>query len=213
MTEKKIDCDKRQQEVVEGEEQHRCIEPKTPDTYLQIVDTPTCEGCPLMAIKAMQKGASCKDQSDGPHWSDELLGVVAVASDPLVVHSTEAKQGYEQSCSYRWNNKCRVTGHQVNPEICKACDQETADEMANLGLVGKAAKWGNAVRKWILKGRPVRTDEEVDYIFNTFCKGCELFDPVEMACKKCACNVNTDKAPLANKLKMKTETCPMHLWK
>jgi len=210
MTDRKIDCDKRQKEEIKGEAQHRCLEPKTPDTYLKIVDVPTCEGCPLMAIKAMQKKAACQG---APHWSEELLSVMPMGSDPYVMHSEERKKGYAQACPYRWDDKCRVTGHKINPEICKACDQETADEVANLGLVGKAAKWANAVRQWVVAGRPVRTDEEVKYIFETFCKGCELFDPEAHACKKCSCAVNTDSAPLTNKLKMKTESCPMHLWK
>ena len=51
-----INCDKRQKEVRKDRqghevEQHRCIEKKA-DQYMQIVDVPTCEGCPILALKA-----------------------------------------------------------------------------------------------------------------------------------------------------------------
>jgi len=214
---KKIDCDKRQREVRtsrkgEVEESHRCLEEKVPETYLKIVDVPTCEGCPMMVLKNNAKKLGCG--ADRPEWESELLAISpATPGDSLAANPAEAHLGYETQCPYRWDGVCRVTGHKINPEICKACDQETATEMAELGLVGKALKWGNAVKRWVREGRPVRSDEEVKEIFETHCKPCELYDPETHGCKKCGCAVNTDTAPLGNKLKMKTEVCPMGLWR
>lgn len=219
-----INCEKRQKEVKKARdgtriEQYRCMEKKVPDTYLQIVDVPTCEQCPILAAKNAPR--TCGER----HWSEELLHVGVISRDaPLNVHPAEADLGYHTSCPYRWDGVCRVTGREINPEICLACDQETATEMANLGLLEKAASWANAVRRWVREGRPVRTDEEVAVILK-ICQGdpespdpkkqeaCNLYDKDAHACRKCGCAVSTDKAPLGNKLRMKTEICPMGLWK
>ena len=214
-----INCDKRQKEVTKEGEQHRCIEKKATETYLQIVDVPTCEGCPILAVK---NKINCADKPK-PVWADDLLSVVTTARDVAPgVSMSEEMSGYEQPCHYRWDSKCRITNRAINPDICKACDQETAAEMATLPK--KLANYAGAIRRWIREGRPVRTDEEVEERLK-ICQGdpesedpdkqqpCALYDADAHACNKCGCAVSTDKAPLGNKIRMKSEICPMGLWK
>jgi len=222
-----INCDKRQQEEnTKGEEQHRCIERKRPDKYLQIVEISTCEVCPLANLV---KPRTCQDARRDQYiegkfgdWRDELLNVKEVGRDgPLKVNPSEEVEGYEQPCPYRWDQTCRVTGRKINPEICLACDQETAAEMATLPK--KIANYAGAIRRWIREGRPVRTDNEVAEILK-ICQGdpessdpekqksCKLYDAESHSCLKCGCAVSADKAPLGNKLRMKSEICPLGLW-
>ncbi len=201
-----INCDKRQKEVKDGVEQHRCIERKA-EPYLQIVDEPTCQACPILALKN-KKGCGGVAQ---PAWTNELLSVSTVKTEELTVTPHEKEQGYEKPCPYRMNGKCQVTGHQINPEICKACDQETAEHMATLPEM--AVGFANEVKRWIRHGRPVRTDEEVKYILETYCKKCDMYDPEKEACKKCGCAMNDSSWPLLNGIKMKTKICPMKIWR
>lgn len=209
-------CDKRQREITKGVEEFRCLDRKAADTYLEIVDVPTCESCLVLAAKIEREG-SCER-----HWSEELLSIKAVANVPSGVNTAEAQLGFEQPCHHRWDGKCRITGHTISPEICKACDQETADHMATLPEMGVG--FVNEVKVWIREGRPVRTQEEVGRILK-ICKGdpdspdpekreaCKMYDPVKEACKKCGCAMNNSSWALRNGIKMKTKICPMGLWR
>ena len=203
-----FNCDKRQREIKkdrEGNEteQHRCIE-KTADQFMQIVEMPVCEACPIWKLK--QKQAGCDER---PAWHQEHLGVEHIPSDGEVFNVIN-EDGYDEPCSYRWDGKCQITGHEISPEICKKCNQETAEETANLGQ--KAVNYANAIKRWIREGRPTRTAEEVKHIHETFCKPCKLYNPETESCKKCGCVASDSEFPLANKIKMATESCPMNLW-
>lgn len=212
-------CDKRQREERtsrDGQktEQFRCMDKRALDTHLQIVDVPTCEGCPLLAAKLDREkgcGGVANPQHQG-HWMDQLLSVETVARDMEPGKNVyDANLGYEQPCHHRWDGKCRITNHTVDPAICKACDQETADHMATLPEMGVG--FAAEVRMWIREGRPVRSDEEVKHILETFCKKCDLYDSVKEACKKCGCAMNDKSWALRNGIKMKTKICPMGLWR
>jgi len=193
-----INCDRRQKEISQEGEQFRCVEQKALDTYLKIVDVPTCESCPIMAAN-VERDKSCGQR----HWSEDLLSV-------SVVNPRRVEEQYDKPCNYRRGGKCGVTGHAINPGICKACDQETADHLATLPEMGVG--FALEVKRWIREGRPVRTDEEVLYILETFCKPCKLYDPVKCACKKCGCAMNDSSWPLLNGIKMKSKKCPLNLW-
>lgn len=206
-------CDKRQKEVKKerdgtSTERHRCMDKRSVDNHLKIVEPEVCEGCPLLAALIDKQKRPCER-----HWSDELISVETIARDDAdpTRNFQDPELGYEQPCVYRWDRTCKITGHPVTPEICKACDQETVDHMATLPQM--AVGFANEVRRWIRHGRPVRTDEEVKMILETFCKKCELYDHEKEACKKCGCNMNDSSWPLRNGIKMKTKVCPMKLWR
>jgi hypothetical protein len=213
-------CDKRQQEVRNKrdgsqEEQFRCMDSRNVSAHLKIVDIPTCEGCPLLAAKIEAEKSGCQKK----HWSSQLLSVENTARDASPGQNVyDSDLGFEQPCHHRWEGKCRITGHTVNPDICKACDQETAEHMATLPEMGVG--YANEVKEWIRAGRPVRSDEEVAERLK-ICKGdpengipaCKLFDPEREACKKCGCAMNDSSWALRNGIRMATKICPMGLWR
>ena len=212
-----INCDKRQKEIKKARdgsetEQHRCMEKRVPETYLKIVDVPTCEGCPILALKTKGCGGVAQPE---PAWMQDLVEIRSVSRDVMMDPAGYEKElGYTQSCPYRHHTPdralCRIGNMEINPEICGKCDQDTAEVMATVPK--KMANYANAIRRWIREGRPVRSDEEVAVILE-ICKKCDLYDEENHACKKCGCKVSTDRAPLKNKLKMKSEVCPMGYWK
>jgi len=189
-----INCNKRQKEVHKEIEQYRCIEKKA-STYLQVVDVPTCEACPVLLAKTPK-----------PCRSKERISII------------KQDLNYASLCPQRWDEVCQITGQRINPEICLACDQETADHMATLPEMG--AGFASEVRRWIREGRPVRTDEEVAERLE-ICQGntdkgipqCKLYNQKKQACNKCGCAMNDSSWPLLNGIRMSTKICPMGLWK
>ena len=80
------------------------------------------------------------------------------------------------------------------------------------GVVSLAYKYTRALSRWIKAGRPVRGEEEIHRIFQTFCRLCEGYDAESSSCRHCGCRVNTKQIALLNKIAMGTETCPLEKW-
>lgn len=72
-------------------------------------------------------------------------------------------------------------------------------------------RFGKALINHIKSGAERRSDNEIKFIFNTFCLQCKL--NIDGVCAKCGCNVN-DKTDLLslNKISWKTEKCPINKW-
>lgn len=84
----------------------------------------------------------------------------------------------------------------------------------------------NSTIRWQQAGRPVRTDEEVQAIYDNHCSKCEFL--VDQKCTfSCRCNIvapakeksdfffrltNWIAPGLFNKLRRATEHCPQKLW-
>jgi hypothetical protein len=85
--------------------------------------------------------------------------------------------------------------------------QEAADE---LGIADLADHYIRALVRWWKAGRPKRSKEEVERIFNEHCKPCEF--NINNKCGKCGCNVSTSGIAITNKVKMGTEGCPVEKW-
>ena len=77
---------------------------------------------------------------------------------------------------------------------------------------GKLGRYASAVSRWVAAGRPVRSEEEIQRIYDTCCRPCEHFDPQKGTCKICGCRVRRNGAALLNKIKMATEHCPIRQW-
>jgi len=195
------DCNKRQNEVFKGTPQLRCINKKA-DQYLEIVNLPICEACPVREMKGKVK--KCKQT---------LIPIPAVKQKSMVNREDE---GYPQ-CPFRFegnkNLYCSITELPVTPEICHRCDKETREREADFDLLGRLAStpdYLGAIRRWVASGSPRRTEEEMEKIFNEHCgNGCGRYDPEKHACKNCGCGVSTGSSALKNKLVMKTEHCPL----
>jgi hypothetical protein len=73
-------------------------------------------------------------------------------------------------------------------------------------------QFGRAYAKWMQAGQPVRTQEEIDQIFETHCRSCEHFKPLKHRpgrghCRLCGCRCK-NKRKFMNKLAWRTEQCP-----
>ena len=181
------ECRKRQVERRGDETLHRCIH-KQADTYRQPVDNDVCSACPLRVYALNAKPRQPMTNA---------LPVVDTSNYPTC----------EFRVGTRPNKTCGVTGLPVSEEICNRCVKETKDATPN--LMDKVVNYAAAVRKWVAAGRPERTDEECEQIYNDHCSKCSMYDKVKKICNSCGCPANTDQPALRNKLKMGTEECPL----
>lgn len=131
-------------------------------------------------------------------------------------------------CSYRW------TLRRIKPPItcgrCQYREEKPATERVNVQmpkLRTRARNYTRAVKEWQSAGRPVRSDDEVAAIFNQHCATCPLFVDNKCSHDSCGCNVMASEgvigglltrlqipqaAGLVNKLRAKTEVCPVGKW-
>ena len=80
------------------------------------------------------------------------------------------------------------------------------------GITTRAMRYSRAVRRWVAAGRPVRSEEDVQNIFEIHCKTCEQYDQKKEACVICGCRVRRRGLALLNKIRMATEGCPLGMW-
>jgi hypothetical protein len=76
-----------------------------------------------------------------------------------------------------------------------------------------------AKKRWKEAGSPVRSPERAAYIYNEICRPCEHFRETGLAfvkehCGVCGCPLSASvDDPLANKIALATESCPLTLEK
>ena len=76
-------------------------------------------------------------------------------------------------------------------------------------ISGAPARFFSATAKWYAAGKPVRSDEEVERIFNEVCKPCTHFKKLKGDlgwCNLCKCSLNLGDT--LNKIRWATEGCP-----
>ncbi len=94
--------------------------------------------------------------------------------------------------------KCLVTVAE-----CARCQDPSLPSLPT-----QALSYAEAVARWIVAGRPTRSDEEVARIFEQRCQPCAP----NGRCPFCGCRVARDGYTLLNKIKMATESCPQGRW-
>ena len=227
------ECSKRQHENFKGQEQDRCLHTEA-ETYLQIVTEPVCDACPVRQMMSKGSCPGCKSPMPPPvmpkpvppphanipegatYVGDyaDLKRMYGNNAEHYPVPVLETPPDYPQ-CPYRFKGKegfmCSITNLGVDPDICKRCtDLTVVEERKNQAKLGtKIYNYFGAVRRWVANGRPTRSKEEVAALFETHCKGCEMYDHKKHACKSCGCQVAGEGDPLENKLAMATEHCPL----
>ncbi len=97
---------------------------------------------------------------------------------------------------------------QVKNRVERSGEQVAGNQPPNLPQ--KAVRYGKAVKRWIAAGRPERSDEEVNEIYETLCQPCQHFNG--KSCKICGCRIKRSGQALANKVRMATEHCPIKKW-
>lgn len=221
------ECSKRQHEVYKGEDRDRCIHTEA-DTYLQIVTESVCDACPVRQLLPTKNSCpGCKPppapQPPKPQAVPENAQYLGDYKDLKVVYDNpnhyplpvlETPPEYPE-CPYRSKGRegfiCSITNLPVTPDICHRCTEITEiEERKNQAKLGtKIYNYFGAVRRWVASGRPRRSKEEIERLFQEHCKGCDMYDAKKHACKSCGCNVSEDADPLDNKLAMATEHCPL----
>ena len=73
-----------------------------------------------------------------------------------------------------------------------------------------ASHYLQALVNWTRANFPVREQAEVERIEKDICRPCEHYN--EGRCNKCGCKVTKSSISLFNKIKMKTEVCPVGKW-
>jgi pyridoxine 5-phosphate synthase len=91
----------------------------------------------------------------------------------------------------------------------------THGEMRSESLENVSNHWQHchtrALARWIKAGRPVRSPEETQAIYQS-CKKCSVFDEATNICKHCGCRVAGHANPLMNRIAIGTEKCPVGKW-
>jgi len=77
-------------------------------------------------------------------------------------------------------------------------------------IVSRSYRYTRALYRWVKAERPVRSEAEIERIFETCCKPCEAYDGFQ--CRHCGCRINLAKAAPLNKIAMATEECPLGKW-
>jgi hypothetical protein len=201
-----VDCNKRQKEVYKGTERYRCIHPESEFTK-EVIPEAVCLACPLVKMKIL----SCKEaqkKAEQEQWIEASRQPKKENQLPVL----NLQPGYPE-CPFRYGvgtagaQKCSITNLPVDREICGRCDAETRERSASFGE--KVVNYFGAIRRWVASGRPTRSQEEIESLFESHCKDCDRYDKDKHACKNCGCSVSTDSEPLGNKLAMETEHCPL----
>ena len=69
-----------------------------------------------------------------------------------------------------------------------------------------------ALAKWLSRGRPRRSPEEVRRIYTEVCTLCEYISESGRTCKLCGCRLGLSPNATTNKIVMATESCPVGKW-
>lgn len=113
-------------------------------------------------------------------------------------------------CAFRRGTVCSVFDKKIDKDTCDKCNLENIRTTG--GPMSQLKGYIKALKKWILAGRPTRTQAQVDQIMDDFCYKCPKYDKTNSSCEVCGCQVNTKGGPLGNKTRMATESCPLGHW-
>jgi len=79
----------------------------------------------------------------------------------------------------------------------------------DVSMAQKLKHYTSAILKWVGSGLPKRDKKEIERLYN-ICKNCSRNK--NGVCKICGCRTNQSNVPVANKIAMKTEECPLGKW-
>ena len=79
-------------------------------------------------------------------------------------------------------------------------------------VIQLAYRYTRALSRWIKAGRPLRSEKEIEAIFEMCCRLCEAYDTESSSCRHCGCRVNLNRSAPLNKIAMATENCPLEKW-
>jgi len=181
-------CTKLRQENYKGDIRHRCTH-RASDVFSQEVHPDQCAACEVFVQSTKVIARDTKN----------------IPIKPVI--EPERPVGCPYLHKAHGKTLCSLTGLSTDAETCERCDSETRKYESSGS--GKVVRYLGAIRRWVVNGRPTRTSKEIHRLFEQNCKQCVRFDSEKHSCKSCGCSVNTSGTPLANKLAMATERCPL----
>jgi hypothetical protein len=107
------------------------------------------------------------------------------------------------------NSECPTYHMAVSCGACTLCQSDEASPLPNALL--RAYSYAEALIRWGKAHRPVRQDDEVTQLYDTFCASCKQLHNGK-TCSACGCRVASAGWAIRNKIKMATEHCPKGLW-
>lgn len=119
-------------------------------------------------------------------------------------HCFAKMEGGLEQCVIGEKNRFNYTKN-IKPFILRGDDVFRNNLIKDMSWFEKLKNYSNARTKWINAGKPLRTEEEIKMIFDTYCKTCPFLE--NNNCKLCGCNIKRQGVHL-NKLAWSTEQCP-----
>jgi hypothetical protein len=95
----------------------------------------------------------------------------------------------------------------VAPDVDAASPEAMDSASPQPTTVQKATTYATAVARWIAAGFPIRSDEEVERIYE-ICSACKWMHAAGY-CQKCGCRLSKSRQAMTNKIRMATEHCPL----
>ena len=79
-------------------------------------------------------------------------------------------------------------------------------------LLERIKSYREELKKWEEAGKPYRSKQEIERIFNTYCRDCEFLTTLmgQTTCDICGCFLN--KSLTLNKIALGTTKCPKDKW-
>lgn len=110
-----------------------------------------------------------------------------------------------------------ASAQQIAPKKkCGGCGKGTpigTQERPLPSLPKRALNLAAAWRRDVKNGRQRRMQEQVNRLFDGFCRNCPAYNLLEQACSECGCPVNKlVSADMKNKLAVASEVCPLEHW-
>lgn len=125
----------------------------------------------------------------------------------------EADLGDRSSCSWPCLTRgctCDGCGYALKHDYDEAPSRQCrGGQSAQPSNAKQAWNYAKALAKWTAAGMPKRDQAEIDRLF-AICNSCEHFvNDSRPHCGLCGCSCGEGDNPLANKLAMGTEHCPL----
>lgn len=204
------------------------------NTFRQAVSEDTCSKCILKqtwdCLCALTPPSSPILDQPTLGCNNEIIYSNGQPPCPYGYHATDDPLKFESDwpgCTYmEFSNelnedgsvkikaRCAITHKLVSPQTCNNCagDVNSITPKEYPALATELTNYVHAVKDWVAKGRPVRTDEEIIAIHTQYCVQCDWYDVDQQRCKGCGCKTRAEGAALLNKIKMSTQHCPKQLW-
>lgn len=106
--------------------------------------------------------------------------------------------------------KCTVCGREIRAhdpaKVYAVCSGEPRKFPP---LLKQAKNYAKAVTEHVKSGMETRTDEEVIQLLE-ICEACDRYE--NGRCLVCGCRLSASKSAFSNKLRMKSQACPLGRW-